>query len=146
VQRTRFSIGYVEFTYAHQHRLSTVALRNFDGEFVQAGLAAFSAAATSADWSDADVPAQLPVDPPGRRSWPITGASFILVPRISAEPARTREVLELFDHSLGAERDVARRLEYEPVSRAVLERIQRQWQLLRDRKDLAVWPRPADPK
>ncbi len=76
VQRTRFAIGYVEYSFARAHGLSDVALRNHDGHFVRARPDNFAAAVAAADWRESALSVQLPADAAGEFSWPITGASF----------------------------------------------------------------------
>lgn len=119
VQRTRFAIGYVEYYYSRKHHLSDASLRNHSGQFVQAGRDSFRAAAETAEWGDGGHFQQLATDLPGNQSWPITGASFILVDG-SAQPGRnTVEVLRFFDWALHQGETIARDLDYVPVPRAV---------------------------
>src|SRR5262249_34442155 len=98
VQRTRFALGYVEHFYSREHHLSEASLRNHAGEFVQAGPASFRAAATAANWLNAALQ-QIPTDAPGAGSWPITGASFILISSAVDDAPRTLAVLRFFDWS-----------------------------------------------
>jgi phosphate transport system substrate-binding protein len=79
VQRTRAAIGYVAYAYAREHHLSDVALPSHDGPVVRAGRAAFEAAVATAHWTTvADLEGGL-TNEPGARSWPIVGASYVLV-------------------------------------------------------------------
>ena len=89
VQRTRASIGYVAFAYAREHRLSDVALPSHDGPVVRASRAAFESAVAAAHWhSVADLASGL-TNEPGAGSWPIVGASYVLVREGSAETTRS---------------------------------------------------------
>src|SRR5882724_2680211 len=97
VQRTRVSIGYFEYAYAKQHHLAFAAVRNHEGMFVQPGRPSFEGAAASARWQDATDLQQLLIDAPGNASWPITGASFILLP---CAADRSAEVMKFFDWAL----------------------------------------------
>src|SRR5262249_1383626 len=121
VQRTRFAIGYVEYIYSRRHHLSDASLRNQSGQFVQAGRDTFHAAAETADWNPAAGYSQLPTDAPGNGSWPVTGASFILVGRSAARSPNTRQVLRFFDWALHQGGAIAGELDYVPIPGAVVE-------------------------
>ena len=80
VQRTRAAIGYVAYAYAREHRLSDVALPSHDGPVVRADRSTFEAAVAAAHWhASGDLSGGL-TNEPGARSWPIMGASYVLVP------------------------------------------------------------------
>jgi phosphate transport system substrate-binding protein len=140
VQRTRFAIGYVEYIYARTHHLSDVALRNRSGQFVQAGRAAFIAAAETTDWNVAGGFQQLLTDPPGEGSWPVTGASFILLDRAPGRLRNTAQVLLFFDWALHQGEPIAHQLDYAPVPRAVVEQLPALWGTLRDSSGTPLWP------
>jgi phosphate transport system substrate-binding protein len=124
VQRTRFALGYVEYVFVRQHHLSDVALRNHDGRFVQVGLDAFkAAAAATGDWNSATTYQQLATDQPGSESWPVTGASFILVPQGSRNASTTSSVLRFFDWALHHGESQARSLDYALVAPGVVDRL-----------------------
>jgi phosphate transport system substrate-binding protein len=138
VQRTRFALGYVEYIYARKHHLSDVALRNRSGQFVQAGRGAFHAAAETADWKSGSAYQQLPTDPPGNASWPVTGASFILMEK---SPTRnTLQVLRFFDWALHQGEPIARELDYVLVPRTVVEQLPALWGTLHDSTGQRLWP------
>jgi phosphate transport system substrate-binding protein len=137
VERTRFSLGYVEFYYARSHGLSDAAVRNHNGRFVRAGPEAFGAAAQAASWASVESMTQLPTDAPGSGSWPITGASFVLV---SSQSERTREVLRFFHWALHEGAPIVSRLEYVPVPQSVLEQLPGIWGAIHDREGKPVWP------
>jgi len=140
VQRTRFAIGYVEYYFAHDHHLSDVAVRNRSGVFVHAGHDTFRAAADAASWTSIGSMGQLPSDALGPGSWPITGASFILIDRRTPVPERMHELLRFFDWALHEGEPVARRLEYVPIPKAALEQLPALWQSIRDPEGKPVWP------
>ena len=79
VQQTKGAIGYVEYAYAKQTGMATAQLKNKDGQWVKPSLDSFAAAAAKAKWVAAAGFASILVDEPGPQSWPIVGASFILV-------------------------------------------------------------------
>jgi len=140
VQRTRFAIGYVEYIYAKKHQLSDVALRNHNGRFVQAGGSTFRAAAEAADWHAASGFQQLPADLPGNESWPVTGASFILIGTAPAAGGNTTEVLRFFAWALHQGDSIARDLDYVPVPRTVIDALPALWGTLRDSSGQRLWP------
>lgn len=140
VQRTRFALGYVEYIYGRQHNLSDVALRNHDGQFVRAGWDTFRAAAAAASWIATPTYQQLPTDQGGNLSWPITGASFILIPTSAEHGASTREVLRFFDWALHHGEPLARALDYAPVPQAVVDGLPGLWSGLRDSAGHELWP------
>src|SRR5207253_3500514 len=87
VQNTKGSIGYVEYAYAKQNKLTTVDMINKEGKAVAPNSIAFQAAAASANWQKADGFYVILTEQPGAASWPIAGATFILIPRQPKEPA-----------------------------------------------------------
>ncbi|HZW13766.1 MAG TPA: phosphate ABC transporter substrate-binding protein PstS, partial [Noviherbaspirillum sp.] len=92
VQRIKNSIGYVEYAYAKRNKLSHVQLKNRDGQFVQPDDVTFKAAAAGAEWNKTPGFAVVLTDQTGKDSWPITGASFILMHKVQANGARGNEV------------------------------------------------------
>jgi len=140
VQRTRFALGYVEYIYGRRHHLSDVALSNHSGQFVQAGRDAFRAAAETADWNAAAGFQQLPTDRPGAASWPVTGASFILVDKSPSDGRNTTQVLRFFDWALHQGEPIARDLDYVPVPLAMVEQLPALWGTLRDGAGKRLWP------
>src|SRR5690349_11245011 len=79
VQRIKGSIGYVEYAYAKRNKMAHVSVQNKEGQFVQPADATFQAAAAYADWKNAPGFYQILTNQPGKTTWPITGASFILL-------------------------------------------------------------------
>jgi len=138
VKQLKNSIGYVEVAYAGQNGLSVVSLSNRDGRFVAPTQEGFAAAASHADWSDG-MGLSL-ADMPGAESWPITTATFILLPRQLKDPERGREVLAFFDWAYAEGDEMARRLDYVPLPDALVEQIQQSWSReLRDLRGAPVW-------
>ena len=95
--RTVGSIGYVEYAYALQNKLVYTKLVNHDGVTLDAGSKVFQAAAANADWKAAPGFYLILTDQPGKESWPITGATFILMHKQQDHPDRAKEVLTFFD-------------------------------------------------
>ncbi|MEP7042849.1 MAG: phosphate ABC transporter substrate-binding protein PstS [Dokdonella sp.] len=127
VQRTRFAIGYVEYAFARAHRLSDAALRNRDGNYVQARRSSFRAAAAAADWNSNGDFRQMPTDLPGAASWPVTGASFVLLPTASAQAEHTRAARQFFDWALQHGEPIATNLDYEALPHAAIEAVRQVW-------------------
>ncbi|MGZ5660041.1 MAG: phosphate ABC transporter substrate-binding protein PstS [Usitatibacter sp.] len=128
VQRIAGSIGYVEYAYALQNKMTTVAVQNRDGEFVQANADTFKAAAANADWSKAPGFYLILTDQPGKTAWPISGATFILMHKSQAKPDVAKEVLKFFDWAYGSEGDkLAASLDYVPLPDNVVNQIKTSW-------------------
>jgi phosphate transport system substrate-binding protein len=140
VQRIKGAIGYVEFAYAKKNRMAHVALRNKDGQFVQPEDDAFQAAAAYADWKSAPGFYQILTEQPGKASWPVTGASFILVPAKSDKPASTQEVLKFFDWALKSGQKMATELDYVPLPESLVKLISDEWRAqVKDAGGKALW-------
>ncbi|HEX4376864.1 MAG TPA: phosphate ABC transporter substrate-binding protein PstS [Steroidobacteraceae bacterium] len=140
VQRTRFTIGYVEYFYARDHHLSDVMLRNRSGQLVRAGRNAFRAAAAVGSWDPVHTMLQLPADPAGEHSWPITGATFVLLPARCDDPERARATLAFFDWALHAGAHTIDTADYVPVPPDVLAQLPPLWRSVTDATGKAVWP------
>ena len=121
------SIGYVEYAYAKQNRLSHAQMQNKDGVFVQPGDDAFKAAAAGADWGAVPGMGVILTEQPGKASWPITGASFILLHKVQEKPENGREVLKFFDWAFANGAKMADELDYVPMPEAVVKQIQAVW-------------------
>jgi phosphate transport system substrate-binding protein len=97
VGQVKGGIGYVEFAYAREGNLITTQLKNRAGKFVEPILKTFQAAAANADWSKAKDYYVVLTNQPGDDSWPITGASFILLHKEQANAGKAAAVLKFFD-------------------------------------------------
>ncbi len=127
VQKINGSIGYVEFAYALQSKMAYVMLQNRDGEFVAPTMDTFMAAAANADWKDAPGFYLVLTDQPGKTSWPITGASFILMYKNQKNMATAEAVLKFFDWSYRHGDEMARKLDYVPMPDNVVQLVQEAW-------------------
>lgn len=131
VQRLPNSIGYVEYAYAKQNKMSYVLLRNKDGQFVAPDDTNFKAAAAGADWAKSFY--QVLTDQPGKDSWPISGATFILMHKVQAKPQAAAGVIKFFEWAYSKGDAMAAELDYVPMPEAVKGLIRKQWQgALRD--------------
>ena len=127
VQRIDGAIGYVEYAYAKQNKVSVAKMANRDGNVVAPGDDTFAAAAAGADWSKAPGMYLMLTDQPGKSSWPMTGASFILMHKVQDRPATAREVLKFFDWSFKNGAKMADGLDYVPMPDPVVKLIQSAW-------------------
>jgi phosphate transport system substrate-binding protein len=127
VQRVKGAIGYVEYAYALQNKMSHVLLKNQAGNYVAPTSDTFQAAAANADWSHAPGFYMVLTDQPGKDSWPITGASFILVykDQVNAETAKT--VLKFFAWCYKNGDETALKLDYVPMPNNVVELVEGTW-------------------
>jgi phosphate transport system substrate-binding protein len=141
--RTDGAIGYVEYAYALQNKMNYTQLRNRDGAFVSPNSASFQAAAANADWSKAPGFYLLLTDQPGKESWPITGATFILMHKQQAEPAKPREVLNFFDWAYRNGGKLAEDLAYVPMPQKVIGMVEQSWKSIVGPDGKPVWQGPA---
>ncbi len=125
VQRLPNSIGYVEYAYAKQNKMSHVMLRNRDGVFVGPDDSNFRAAAAGAEWSKTFH--QVLTDQPGKESWPITGATFILMHKSADKPQNTANALKFFDWAYASGDKMAADLDYVPMPDNVEAMVRKQW-------------------
>lgn len=128
VQRIKGSIGYVEYAYALQNKMVYAQLQNKDGAFVKPDSSTFQAAASNADWEHAPGFYLLLTEQPGKASWPITGASFILMHKVQDKPAVAQEVLKFFDWAYHSGDKMAQSLGYVPMPDKVIKLVEDAWQ------------------
>src|SRR5262249_55324866 len=127
VANTKGSIGYVEYAYAKQNKLTTVSMVNKDGKTVQPNSESFQAAAASADWEKADGFFVILTDEPGAGSWPIAGATFILIHKQPQDPAAAAEALKFFAWAFKNGDKMAEELDYIPMPDSVVNLIEANW-------------------
>ena len=127
VQKLAGAIGYVEYAYAKGNKLDYAQMRNRDGQFVRPGDETFKAAAAGADWAKTPGMGVVLTDQAGKTSWPMTGASFILMHAKQDKPDAGREVLKFFDWAFKNGAKMATELEYVPMPEAVIKQIQAEW-------------------
>jgi phosphate transport system substrate-binding protein len=124
VAQTRGSIGYVEFAYAKQNRMAYTRMVNRDGKTVSPVATSFAAAASGATWDPANGFGTILTDQAGAESWPIAGATFILVHKQPANSAATNEALKFFQWAFKNGDQMAADLDFvafpEPVKQKVI--------------------------
>jgi phosphate transport system substrate-binding protein len=139
VQRIPASIGYVEYAYAKQNKLSYALMQNADGQFVGPEDATFKAAAANANWTRSAF-AEILTDQPGKASWPITGATFILVHKTQAKPEQGVEVMKFFDWAYTNGDKIAEDLVYVPLPDSLVKLIKGAWAAnIKDATGKALW-------
>jgi phosphate transport system substrate-binding protein len=127
VSQTRNSIGYVEYAYAKQNKLTYAAVVNKAGKTVQPTIASFQAAAASADWANAKNYYVILTDQPGEASWPITGATFILMHKDATDKAASQEAIKFFKWAFEKGDKMAEELDYIPMPDSVVKQIEKTW-------------------
>jgi phosphate transport system substrate-binding protein len=127
ISQTKNAIGYVEYAYAKQNKLTYAALVNKSGKTVQPTVAAFQAAAANADWSKAPGYYLILTDQPGEASWPITAATFILMHKDSTDKAASQEAIKFFKWAFAKGDKMAEELDYIPMPDAVVKLIEKTW-------------------
>ena len=125
VTRLPNSIGYVEYAYAKQNKMSFVLMRNKDGVFVAPDDLSFKAAAAGAEWSKSFY--QVLTDQAGKESWPITGATFILMHKVQDKPANATTSLKFFDWAYSTGDKMADDLDYVALPAAVKDLVRKLW-------------------
>jgi len=127
VTQTKGSIGYVEFAYAKQNKMATVDMINKDGKAVSPNAQAFQAAAANADWAKAEGYYVILTDESGANSWPIAGATFILIHKQPVDAAAAAEALKFFDWAYKNGGKMAEDLDYVPMPANVVSLIKKTW-------------------
>jgi phosphate transport system substrate-binding protein len=125
VQRLPNSIGYVEYAYVKQNKMTFTLMRNRDGQFVAPSDTAFKAAAAGADWARSFH--QITTDQPGKESWPLTNPTYILMHRTQDKPAVAANALKFFDWAFQNGDKLADDLDYVPLPPTVKDLVRRQW-------------------
>ncbi len=125
--RTSGAIGYVEYAYALQSKMATVKLVNKSGKTVAASLASFQASAEHADWKAAPGFYLILTDQPGANSWPITGASFILMRKEPVNAKQSKMALDYFAWAFQQGGEMARSLDYVSMPTTVVELVKKSW-------------------
>ena len=137
VQRLPNAIGYVEYAYAKQNKMSYVLLQNKDGQFVAPDDATFKAAAAGADWARSFY--QVLTEQPGKDSWPISGATFILMHKQQEKPEQAANALKFFQWAFANGDKMAADLDYVPLPDSVKNLTRQQWsQALKDASGKAI--------
>jgi phosphate transport system substrate-binding protein len=136
VQRLPNSIGYVEYAYVKQNKMTYTLLKNKDGNFAAPDDANFKAAAAGADWNKSFY--QVLTDQPGKDAWPLTGATFIMMQKAQDKPAQAANSLKFFDWAFLNGDKMAAELEYVTLPDAVKSLVRKQWADIKDGSGKAI--------
>jgi phosphate transport system substrate-binding protein len=125
--QTDGALGYVEYAYAKQNKMAYADLINSAGKKVAPDASSFQAAAANADWTHAPGYHLILTNQPGEKSWPITGASFILVYANPPDPAATGAALKFFDWAYKNGAKMAADLDYVPLPDGLVKQVRDTW-------------------
>jgi phosphate transport system substrate-binding protein len=138
VSKIAGGIGYVEYAFAKQNKMSYATMINRDGKPVKADDLTFAAAAAKADWKSAPGFGANLNNQPGPDAWPITSASFILMHRTATDPARSGDALKFFRWALNNGQKLATDLDYVPLPADVVKAVEASWKDIKDASGKAV--------
>ena len=127
IGQTKNSIGYVEYAYAKQNKLTYTAMVNHAGKTVQPTVEAFQAAASNADWTHAPGYYVILTEQPGDKSWPITASTFILMHKDATDKAASQEAIKFFKWAFANGGKMAEELDYIPMPEPVVKLIEKTW-------------------
>ncbi len=130
VGRLPNSIGYLEYAYVKQNKMTYAQVQNAAGNFVSPDDSAFKAAAAGADWAKSFY--QILTNQPGKDAWPITGATFILMHKVQDKPAQAAATLKFFDWAYKNGDKMADDLDYVPMPAVVKTQIEKSWAEIKD--------------
>ncbi len=132
VGKTPGSMGYVEYAYAKQNKLAFAKMINRAGKMLSPTIESFQAAAANADWKSQPGYGVILANQPGAESWPMTAATWILVPAHPKDPAATREALKFFAWAYQSGGSIALSLDYVPMPEKVVADIEKSWAAIKD--------------
>jgi phosphate transport system substrate-binding protein len=127
VKQMQGGIGYVEYAFAAVNQIPHADLINKAGKVVTPGMESFKAAAAAADWKNAPGYYMVLTDQPGDKTWPIAGATFILVQKEQPDAEKAKAMLKFFDWCYKHGDNIAEELHYVPLPDAVVALIQDTW-------------------
>ncbi len=125
VQRLPNSIGYVEYAYVKQNKMTYTQMKNKDGHFVSPSDTAFKAAAAGADWTKTFY--QITTEQPGKEAWPLTNPTYILMYKSQDKAVNASNALKFFDWAFNSGDKMADDLDYVPLPASVKDLVRKQW-------------------
>jgi phosphate transport system substrate-binding protein len=138
--QTDGAIGYVEYAYAKQNKMAYTKMLNKDGKVVEPKSETFSAAAANADWASAPAFYLILTNQPGAESWPITGASLIIVYKKADDAAALGEALKFYDWAFKNGQKAADELDYVPLPAKVVNLVEASWKAqIKDSAGQPIW-------
>jgi phosphate transport system substrate-binding protein len=138
VSKIAGAMGYVEYAYAKQNKMSYASMINRDGKVVKADDLTFAAAAEKADWNSAPGFGANLNNLAGPNAWPITSASFILMHIAAQDPKRSAEALKFFRWALNNGQKMAVDLDYVPLPASLVKQVEGSWSGIKDGSGKAV--------
>ena len=138
VMRLPGSIGYVEYAYAKQNKMTHAVLKNAAGNFVAPDDLTFKAAAANADWTKSAF-AEILTEQSGKDAWPITGATFILMHKVEDKPAQAAEAMKFFEWSYKNGGKLAEELDYVALPDSLVKLILTSWGQIKDASGKPVY-------
>jgi phosphate transport system substrate-binding protein len=126
VKKTPYAIGYAEYAYAIENNLHYVLLKNRDGHYVKPNAASFKEALANSGWAKTGNFEEMLTDKPGAGSWPITGGTYVYIPRVTDKPAQTAEALKFFLWAFMSGDEIANSLDYIRLPDRVQARVVRE--------------------
>jgi phosphate transport system substrate-binding protein len=140
VKQIKNSIGYVEYAFVKRNKMTYTLLKNADGQFAAPDDENFKAAAAGADWAKAPGMYLVLTNQPGKVTWPITGASFILMHKAQADAEKGKEVMKFFDWAFKNGGAMATELDYVSLPAPVTKMIEENWKAkIKDAAGKAIW-------
>lgn len=139
VERTPGAIGYVEYAYAVQNKMIYAQVQNRGGNFVAPKKMSFQIAAANADWDAAPSFFVMLTDQPGSGSWPITGATFVLMSKTQNNPQAARTALQFFDWVYTGGQSIAEGLDYVPMPANVVRLVEASWGEIKGEDSRRIW-------
>ncbi|MFZ0943787.1 MAG: phosphate ABC transporter substrate-binding protein PstS, partial [Syntrophobacteraceae bacterium] len=127
IQNFSGSIGYVQYAYVLQNNMTYTMMQNREGQFVKPDAKNFQAAAAGADWANSKDFYIVLTDQPGKDTWPISGATFILMHKVQKDPKTAKLVLDFFTWAYQSGGKLASELGYIPMPASVVELIHKEW-------------------
>ncbi len=127
IGQTKNSIGYVEYAYAKQNKLTYTTMVNKAGKTVEPTMETFKAAAANADWAHAPGYYLILTDQPGDKSWPITASTFVLMHKEPVDKANSAEAIKFFKYAFSKGDKMAEDLDYIPMPESVVKMIEKTW-------------------
>jgi len=112
LKKTPGAIGYAEYAYVVENKLNYAQLKNRDGQYVQPNAQSFKAALANSNWKNSGNFEEMLTDKPGSGSWPVTGATYVYVPRVTSQPERTAAVIKFFTWAFMEGDELADSLDY----------------------------------
>ena len=130
VGRLPNSIGYVEYAYVKQNKMTYARMKNAAGVVVSPDENSFKAATASANWKSSFY--QILTNQSGRNAWPITAATYIVMHAKQDKPANGAAALKFFDWAYRTGDAGASNLDYVAMPADVKNHIRASWVNIKD--------------